>query len=275
VSFRTRGGIRYRFSGLLVILFLLLPQSISFAGVASNVQPERLPRYQPRFYPFDGGEKAFYQASWNGIPVGSAEIHTGPLFLEGKKFYYVRVQARTWKYLEPIWKMRDSIESVFEARTLQPRRFIFRQRENRKKIDTTALFDPRSKKWKVERRQGSNVKEYEFSSQQTLDPIAAVYLARTLDLKVGDSLHLEVFGGQSRYLVDLHVAGKERITLGDREVEAFKIIPQVRNLNGSGYAGRMRQAVGWISADEKRTPLRMVSQVFIGSVYIEMVEQKS
>ncbi len=88
--------------------------------------------------------------------------------------------------------MRDVIESIFEAKTLYPRSFIFRQRENRKKIDTTAYFDPASKKWVVHRQQGYNIKDYEFISQHTLDPISAVYLARSLDFKVGDTLRMEV-----------------------------------------------------------------------------------
>ena len=233
-----------------------------------------MPQYQPHFYPFDGGESAEYRASWNGIPVATAEIQTVPLWIDGKKFYQVRVRAQTWRYLELVWKMRDRIESTFEAKTLYPHRFVFRQRENRKKIDTTARFDPAGKKWVVHRQQGEKITDYEFASQHTLDPISAVYLARSLDIKVGDTVRMEVFGGNSRYLVMLDVAGKEPVTVKSAVFEAYKIIPKVINLTSSGYAGRVRQATVWISADEERRPLKIVSQVFVGYVSIELVQEK-
>lgn len=235
-------------------------------------EPGEIPRYEPHFYPFAGGESAEYRASWNGIPVATAEIQAVPALIDGKKFYQVRVRARTWRYLELIWKMRDVIESTFEANTLFPHRFIFRQRENRKKIDTTARFDPAGKKWIVHRQQGEKIRDYEFVSQHTLDPISAVYLARSLDIKVGDTIRMEVFGGNSRYLVILEVAGKEPVAVQSGVFEAYKIIPRVINLASSGYAGRVRQATVWISADTKRRPLKIVSQVFIGYVNIELVE---
>lgn len=256
-----------------VSFFISLLSRVCFAATLFAGETGELPRYQPYFYPFDGGERTEYRASWNGIPVASAEIQSAPLFIEGKKFYRVKVQARTWRYLELIWKMRDVIESTFEAKTLYPRRFIFRQRENRKKIDTTADFDPVGKKWIVSRQQGATIKHFEFVSQHTMDPISAVYLARSLDFKVGDTLRMEVFGGNSRYLVIMDIIGREQVTVKAAVFEAYKIVPRVMNLTSSGYAGRVRQATIWISADEKRRPLKIVSQVFIGYVSIELVDE--
>lgn len=254
---------------LILISFPLLQPGSLPALAGAEIQ-----NHEPRPYSSEAGEIAVYEASWNGIPVASARIQARPLWTNGKKFYQVQIQARTWKYLDLIWKMRDSVESVFEAQTLHPRRFVFRQRENRKRIDTTAVFDPAGKKWSVNRKQGDKVKEYEFSSQHTLDPISAVYWVRSQKFNIGDTLRMEVFGGKSRYQVVLEVVGKERITLKDGDFDAYKIVPQVWNLSKSGYAARVRQATVWISADEKRRPLKVVSQVFIGSVSIEMAHEE-
>lgn len=225
--------------------------------------------------PIDGAERVEYRASWSGIPVASAEVRAAPLVINGERFYHVHVQASTWRYLELIWKMRDSIESLFEAETSHPHRFIFRQRENRKITDTTAAFDPSTSKWVVHRQRGNKIRDYEFTSRNTMDPISAVYLARRMDFRIGDSLRLEVFGGRSRYLVILDIVGQERVTVKAGAFDAYKINPRIINLSRSGYAGRVRQATLWISADEKRRPLKVVSEVFIGSVSIEMVEAKS
>ena len=271
----TPGIDRYQSSAMISLLAVLFLANFIYAENLVGESQVGPARQTGHFYPFEVGESALYEASWSGIPVASAEIHASSMLVHGKRFYEVKVQARTWRYLELIWKMRDSIESVFEAQTFQPHRFVFRQRENRKKVDTTALFDPGAKKWVVHRRQGDKIKEYEFVSSRTFDPISATYLARSLDWKVGDTLQIEVFGGGSRYLVTLDVVGKEPITVKAGVFDAYKIIPRVANLARSGYAARVREATAWISADERRRPLKMISQVFIGSVSIEMVGEKS
>ena len=254
---------------LVAIALIFAVSALCLAGDA----PEQPQNYKPHFYPFDKGEKVTYNGSWLGIPLASAEIQMQPIQLNGKKFYQVKVQARTWRYLDLIWKMRDTIESTFDAETLHPNRFVFRQRENKKKNDTVAVVDPATKKWTVDRKENNKPKNFEFTSSLAYDPISATYLARSVEFKVGDKLRLEVFGGKSRYLVTFDVVGKERISVKKGEVEAYKIIPQVKDLSATGYAGRMRQATIWITADEKRTPIRIQSQVFIGSVNIEMEQR--
>ena len=263
-----------RFSCFLSLIFLLALLSLSHAGdllIGDSVDPTL---NQPHFYPFDNGESTEYWATWSGIPVASAKIRLDPLFIEGEKFYQVKVRARSWKYLNFIWKMRDSIESIFEAETFRTRRFVFRQRENRRKVDTIASFDRKSNKWVVERQKRNKVKRFEFVSRKTFDPISAVYLVRSLDFKAGDTIKMEVFGGKSRYLVTMDVVGRERIATDAGVFDAYKIVPKVINLSRSGYARRMRQAAVWISSDEKRMLLKIVSRVFIGSVTIELVERK-
>jgi Protein of unknown function (DUF3108) len=255
-----------RFFYFTAIIFLA-----TFAFAADSQPP--LKNYPPHFRPFDGGERAVYQASWLGVPVATAKIDMRPVTLDGKKFYHAIVKAESWRGLDLIFKMRDTIQSTFDAETLHPRKFSFSQRENKKVIDTTAEVDPATHKWDVKRKEGKRRKDFDFESPYTLDTVSAVYLARSLDFKVGDSFRLEVFGGKSRYLVTLDVVGKERVSVNRKQYEAFKIIPKVADISKTGYAKRVRQATAWITADEKRLPIKMSAQVFVGSVNIELAEE--
>jgi hypothetical protein len=237
--------------------------------------PETVPVYQPKHYPFDGGEKAVYKATWNGISVATAEIFTTSQMIDGKKFYTVRVEAKTSPVLDFIWKMRDTITSTIEAKGLAPTRFTFSQRENRKMIDTEARFDRNAKKWFVHRDERRKVKKYEFDQPPNIvDPITAIYLARSQDLKVGDHLYFNIFGGRHRYLLDLEVERRETIQIAAGNVDAFKIVPRIKNLTKQGYAERLNEASVWISADERRVPVMLTSKIFVGSVYMEKIEEK-
>ncbi len=259
----------------LFLFFVLIFVSISYAGSSGSEGINASVSNRDLVYTPSDGEEFVYRASWNGIPIASAKIHAAPLLIAGEKFYKVTIHAKSWKYVDPFWKMRDYIESVFEAETYRPRHFVFRQRENRRKVDTTANFDLETNKWVVERRKRNKVRRYEFVSRDTFDPILAGYVARSLDFKVGESFKIKVFGGKYRYLITFNVVGREQIQTRIGVFDAYKIVPKVINLSRSGYAKRVRHVTVWISADEKRRVLRIVSKVFIGSVSIEMVDVKS
>lgn len=261
--------------GCMVSLGVALAAGSSFAAQAA-AEPKVVPVYQPKFYPFDSGEKVVYDTNWNGLfSVARAEIVTTSQVIDGKKFYNVRVEAKSSRALDLIWKMRDTITSTIEAKNLAPSKFTFSQRENAKVIDTVAHYDQPTKKWTVRRDERRKVKNYDFDQPlNTLDPITAVYLARSQDVKVGDHLYFHIFGGKYRYLLDLEVEKREVIKVKTGHVDTFKIVPRVKNLMKDGYAQRLNEASIWISADERRIPVMLTSKIVFGSVYMELIEQK-
>jgi hypothetical protein len=259
------------------LLVALISAPLLDSAQVLPVKPEAVPVYQPKFYPFEGGEKAVYRASWNGMfSVATAEIFTTPAVIDGRQVYNVRVEAKTSKALDLIWKMRDTILSTFDAKALIPSRFSFHQKENSRVINTDARYIESTKRWAVNRQQvGKRAKIWEFDSQNTLDPLTAVYLARSLDFKPGDRLYFKVFGGRYQYLLEMNVERKERVTLASgKSVEAFRIIPRMQNITKNGYAERMNEAVIWISADERRMPVKLSSKITFGSVHLELIEDK-
>jgi hypothetical protein len=259
-----------------IFTLCLLVGSASEAGEAM-IKPEAIPAYQPKHFPFEGGEKEVYNASWNGmISVATAEIHTVPTVVDGKKVYQVRVEAKTSRALDLIWRMRDTITTTFDAKALLPSRFTFKQRENSRVIDTEARFDPSTKQWAVNRQQqGKKPRVYYFDSNNTLDPITAVYLARSTDFKVGDKLYFKVFGGRYQYLLELFVERREPVSMkSGKTVEAYRIIPRVQNITKNGYASRFNEATIWISADERRMPIKISSKIAFGTVQLELADYK-
>ncbi|HEX9788501.1 MAG TPA: DUF3108 domain-containing protein [Candidatus Binatia bacterium] len=258
------------------IMLALIIYSVSQGGEAM-IKADAVPAYQPKYFPFAGGEKEVYRATWNGmISVATAEVHTTPTMVDGRKVYQVRVEAKTSRALDLIWRMRDTISSTFDAKALLPSRFTFNQRENSRAIDTDARFDPENKRWAVNRQQvGKPPRIYHFDSNNTLDPITAVYLARSTEFKVGDKLYFKVFGGRYQYLLELFVEKKEHVALeAGKTIEAYRIVPRVQNITKKGYASRFNEATIWISADERRLPIKLSSKIAFGSVHLELMDYK-
>ncbi len=269
--------VRLKLLGIFSLLFGLAfhPMSIAHAGEAP-AKPATVPVYQPKHLPFDGGEKAVYLASWNGmLSVATATILTTPQYVDGKKFYNVRVEAKSSGMLDLFWKMRDTITSTIDAKALAPTQFTFSQRENRKVIDTVAQFNPATKKWTVRRDERRKIKNYDFDQPaNTLDPITAIYLARSQDYKVGDHLFFHIFGGKYRYLLDLEVERRETIKIKSGNVDAFKIVPRIKNVAKQGYAERLNEAAIWVSADSRRVPVMLTSKIVFGSIYMELIDDR-
>jgi Protein of unknown function (DUF3108) len=49
----------------------------------------------------------------------------------------------------------------------------------------------------------------------------------------------------------------------------------VQNLQKSGYASRLTEAAIWISADERRLPVKLSSKIVFGSVQLDLMEDKT
>ncbi len=269
--------IRGPFIIVFAVFLALISAPLSDSAQVLPVRPEAVPVYEPKYYPFEGGEKAVYRASWNGmLSVATAEIFTTPAVVDGRQVYKVRVEAKTSRALDWIWKMRDTILSTFDAKALSPSRFSFHQRENSRVIDTEARYSESSKRWMVNRQQaGKRPRIWEFDSQNTFDPLTAVYLARSLEFKPGDRLYFKVFGGRNQYLLEMNVDRQERVTLSSgKSIDAFRIIPRLQNITKDGYAERMNEAVVWISADERRIPVKLSSKIRFGNVQLELIEDE-
>ena len=83
---------------LAAILWLVwAPRAVLAAQAAQPmIRLDAVPVYQPQHHPFEAGEKEVYRATWNGIfSVATAEIHSTPALVDGRKVYQVRVEAKT------------------------------------------------------------------------------------------------------------------------------------------------------------------------------------
>ncbi len=256
----------------LLFICLTIPYDAGSTGASSNGSR----KHQPRFYPFEGGESAQYEAGWNGIPVATAKIRTRPIWVEGEKLYEVKIKAKTWIALDLIWKMRDSIESVFDAKTFMPHHYVFNQKENGRRSETRASYDRKNQKWLVRKTKGKKIKEREIVWPYSFDPVSASYLLRSLDIEIEDRFEINLFGGNNRYLLTIHIAGQEKIELNSGKFDAYRInaalIKQVSpGDDGKASEVKAREGIIWISSDPKRFLLKATSKLWFGSVYLELI----
>jgi len=235
----------------------------------------RTKAYQPQQTNFPRGFYE-YEIAWQGVPVGRASIRIGTTYRAGRKMLDVEATARSTKVVGVFYELRHRSESIFSAQDLKPVEFVSQQTENSRFTNIDVTFSPdgliraRIVKGKVN-SQGKSEEVVFKSENATFDPITAAFLARSLPINPAEDLSFDIFNGQHRYLISFHVVGKEKITVGGKDYDAYKVEPRVKKLTDTQGEKRLRKAYLWVSADGSREVLKLESEVFFGSVSAKLV----
>ncbi len=259
-------------SAVAAVLFL----GISSMPVSADdyISPELVkvttPYYRPGTGPFSPPMGTYnYTVSWQGISAASAAV----TFSKKEDKYVVEAVARTYSGIDLLYKLRYTAIGVLSMSDLTPVSLTIDHQENSRIKNIEVLFSPDGGEVSSTRtRVGSTEKKaLKFQpNNMTLDPIGAGFLARSLDWKVGESKTFDVFNGKSRYLITLTAVRRETIEHQGKLHDCFVISPRVRNLTTTKAVEKLREAFIYVTADDRRDVLKIVSSVFIGSVVTEL-----
>jgi hypothetical protein len=211
--------------------------------------------------PFDRGEGTSYRITWR---VGSADAVTaGSAAVEasgGTEARHFAFDVSTTGWAAALYDVRGRIES-WTATDLLPSRQEYRVREGGRVTDRTTRFDWPSRTFTV----GDG--EPRPLPPGARDGLSAWFHARTLPLAAGYRVRLSVVEAGGAYDVDTRVERVEGITIGGREIEAFRLALVVARASDRGEIAR---AVAWVSADARRLPLAVDLDTALGSFRLEL-----
>jgi hypothetical protein len=81
-----------------------------------------------------------------------------------------------------------------------------------------------------------------------------------------------VVNGKANYEVGLRVVGRERVKVRAGTFDTLVIEPTLDRLDKPHYKPKFKKMTVWVTEGETRIPVKMRSEVFIGSVSGELVE---
>jgi len=211
--------------------------------------------------PFDRGERTSYRITWR---VGSADaVAAGSAAFEasgGGDARAFALDVATTGWAAALFDVRGRIES-WTATDLLPSRQEYHVGEGRRVTDRTTRFDRSSRTFTVDDGEPRPL------PPDARDGLSAWFHARTLPLAAGYRVRLSVVEAGGAYDVDAHVERVERIAIGGREVEAFRLALVVARASDRGAIAR---AVAWVSADARRVPLAVDLDTSLGSFRLEL-----
>ncbi|MFW5974703.1 MAG: DUF3108 domain-containing protein [Bacteroidota bacterium] len=212
--------------------------------------------------------RVYYQSKVTGkltAGIGHLEVHPADTLFDNRSVYHIKGYGRTKGVINWFIKVREHFESFIDKEALVPHFFYRDTREGNYYKEDKVRFDfhdLKARSW------------YDTTSitEQTQDILSAFYYARNFDfdsITKGDRFHVDYFLDDSLYISAIEFIGYEIIETdyGTFRCLGFKPKVSVGQVFKEPYPG-----VLWVTDDKNRLPLLAETEVFVGSVKLELID---
>lgn len=246
----------YLMSALMVGLLVVAP---SFANDSLAVT---------RRLPFGLGESLEYHVRYGFIPAGKARIAIlDTVRVRGQLCYHGVSQARSAKGFDPIFRVRDKIETWIDCDSLYTHRYYKKTREGNYRAEKLVeyLHDVGLARFTDK---GEFKANYAIP-RQIQDALSAVFWVRTLTFAEDTTLVVPVHDIKKTYNLQVVIGKKKMIKTRAGKFECYVVEPR---LESGGIFKKDKSARIWIwfTADERKLPVLMQSKVFFGRITAEL-----
>lgn len=230
--------------------------------------------------PFVAGETATYEAEWLSgpldIPAGTITLRVLPqdaAEAAAAPGWVFEATMDTAGWVSRLFEAHDRFQTRADAQ-LKPLSHLSEIREGRRAVDRAYVFDHAARRV----RSGATLAEASGPtamalplSAGSLDTLTALWYIRALPLAPGLTAVLPVNDGRRGLVVTVRVGNRERIEVGGRSEEAFRVEPRI-----VARVDRRQpiEATIWVSADARRLPLVADIAAGFGRIRLKLVECK-
>ncbi|MGZ8867241.1 MAG: DUF3108 domain-containing protein [Thermoanaerobaculia bacterium] len=204
---------------------------------------------------FRAGETLDYNLQWTRISGGSARMTIAPL--NGERYRITSV-GKSGAFFSRFFKVRDEIESIVTRDTFATLQYHKILDERGKKKDELTVIDHQKR---LATRKGKVLEVPE----RVFDPLSLIYYLRMLELNPGTSHEFTIVADGRIYIVQANVTGRETITTLAGKFECVIVEPKMASTAGVFRDDQNRLLI-WYSDDNRRLPVRIRSDVNIGSI---------
>lgn len=225
---------------------------------------------QKKLYPFKRGEYLHFAVRYGIILAGYAtiEVHEEPDFKGREAFKFVTT-AKSRNAFNWIFKVRDTTESYFDKVNMHSLRFEKHLREGSYEDDTVIDYDQLNLKADyISERKGKKTRKATIDiPKDVMDPLSALFYVRTLDLSVGKEILIPATDNKKVYDIKVIVHKTETVKVKAGKFKCWVVEPVMAD---GGVFKKDGKVMVWLTADEKKMPVKMETKVYIGSIVAEL-----
>jgi hypothetical protein len=217
--------------------------------------------------PFAAGEALVYDVYWDGgpldVPAGTATM-TVVSGHPGAERWEFETLAHTATWVSTFFQARDRFTTVTDGQLL-PIEHVREIREGRRQVDRRYAYDRASNLIQTEQM------ALPLGAPTARDAFSALYYVRTLALAPGAIITVPLNEAGASLVLQVSVAEFEAIEQGGQRVRALRLEPRVmRRIERR----RPVSITLWLSADDRRVPLRALVDAGFGRIRLELKEHR-
>lgn len=221
--------------------------------------------------PFGPGEKLTYEIHWAFVHAGNAVLEVMPdTEMNGVPARHFKATAKTVPWVDKIYKVRDTIESWTDMDVTHSLHYKKDQNEGSYHKKEEVKFNNAaglSYRWSR-----GKLKEILKQPDDVFDSMAILFNFRKAELYRSLEYAANVSDGKVTVVGKGYVVKEENIETAMGTMRAFRVNLDVSELSGVFKKSKDAELVVWLSADERRLPLKVRSKVVVGHFTLELVD---
>jgi hypothetical protein len=212
-----------------------------------------------------------YRFGWHGIQAATGDIR---LSFPTKNTLEIDAKGGTTGLPRVLFKLDVSHQATENKLTLRPIHFFQEEKYRSETVKTSADFEPAQVtgiREKIPSDQPTKPNIFKFSP--VFDMATALLWVRSQPLNDGDTESMVVWASNSPYLATVKVIGRDAVKIGGRDRGAIKLELHIKKIDKKMQLKEhklFKSGRGWLSDDDKRIPLRIEADIFIGYVFAEL-----
>ena len=243
---------------------------------------ERVSPLTPGAFPPPRSFAAGYRLTWSDLQAAHADVRC--VSGEGDTTIRTTVKTSTVGAARLLFKLDGTSVSVADRRSLRPVRLDQKEDRNGKHVVSHVVFTPEgatrtsgdppkgtATPLHGESETASHARRIEYPG--VMDIHSALLHIRSLPLAAGDEKTFIVMSATTPYLATIKVLGRERVKVAAGEFPAIVCSVALQKINKRGELEAyksLKEARAWIGDDADRVMLKVETQIFIGTVEMEL-----
>jgi hypothetical protein len=212
-----------------------------------------------------------YRFGWSGIQAATADIH---FFSPTRNTFEVEASGGTSGFPRTLFRLDIYHQATGNIVTLRPIHFFQEEKYRKETVKTNVDFEPDQvtglrEKFPSDHPSKPNV----FKFGPVFDMTTALLWVRSQPLADGDTESIVVWASNAPYLATVKVIGRDTIKIDGQKQNAIKLDLALKKIDKKMQLKDhklFRGGRGWLSDDDKRIPLRIEADIFIGYVFAEL-----
>jgi hypothetical protein len=216
-----------------------------------------------------------YRFGWSGIQAASADIH---FFSPTRNTFEVDAFGATSGFPRALFRFDIYHQATENKTTLRPIHFFQEEKYRQETVKTNVDFEPDQVTGLREKIPSDHpAKPNVFKFSPVFDMTTALLWVRSQPLADGDTESIVVWASNAPYLATVKVIGRETIKIDGQKRNAIKLDLMLKKIDKKMQLKDhklFKGGRGWLSDDDKRIPLRIEADIFIGYVFAELESLK-